>query len=139
MVINCGIIKTIPGTIMLDRKQKKKKVLPGNFILAKAKAAIELKNNCPATMEAVIKMELPKYLPKGAFFHATKKFSNVKCEGIIFTGSESTSFGGFSAVNTIHTSGKTAQITPIQQKRYVMDLLITVLLCKDDAIFIPFS
>jgi hypothetical protein len=72
---------TMPGTIMLERKQKKKKVLMGNLILANAKAAMELKKICPATTEQVTNTELKKNRPKGAFFQASTKFCSVTCLG----------------------------------------------------------
>ncbi|MDR1507646.1 MAG: hypothetical protein LBI67_11150 [Treponema sp.] len=66
---------------MLERKQKKKKVRRGNLILAKAKAAMELKKSCPATTELVTNIELKKNRPKGAFFQASTKFLAVTCLG----------------------------------------------------------
>jgi hypothetical protein len=105
------------GTIMLDKNKKKKIIRPGNFILANENAAIELKNNCPATTAIVIKKELKKYFRNGALFHAFTKFSNVTREGNILMGYENISREGLTAVNIIHTMGKTAQTKPIAQNK----------------------
>ena len=116
---------------MLDKKQKKKKVLPGNFILANANAAIELKKSCPKTTIEVTKKEFPKYLGKEALFQASIKLTKVIREGIILMGYESISLEGFRAVNTIHTRGNTAHTSPITQNVYVTILETIRFLCKE--------
>lgn len=85
-MINCGIMITMAGTIMLDKKQRKHKVRPLKGILANANAAIALKKTCPHTTTAVTKMEFKKYRPKDALFQAAAKFSKVTLEGNIVGG-----------------------------------------------------
>jgi hypothetical protein len=129
---------TIPGTIMLDKKQKKKKVRPGNLIRAKANAAIELKKICPRTTTVVTIMEFRKKRPKGALFQAYIKFSKVKCLGIREGGKASISRDGLNAVKKVHNKGKTAQKNPIRQKTYVMPIFIRCCFRSDKPIACSF-
>jgi hypothetical protein len=101
---------------MLERKQRKKKVRNGNLILAKAKAAIELKKSCPATTTLVTNKEFKKNRPNGAFFHASVKFTIVICLGNNDGGYVNISVEGFNAVSKVQSRGNIAQNAPTIQK-----------------------
>jgi hypothetical protein len=77
-----GIIVTIPGIIIELNKTAKIKSRPGNFILAKAYAAIMLNTNSPPKVMPVMRMLLIKYFEKLASRQAVTKFSGCHSVGI---------------------------------------------------------